>query len=93
MDKETLLRQLTIIDFMATDLGLYMNTHPNDSEALKIYNEVIAKGKEARNLYEAHHGPLVSYRCHNAEGWPWKDNPWPWNQEFNFKLDEIGEAH
>lgn len=93
-DKEKLLKQLTIMDFVATDLHLYLNTHPTDGEALKMYNEVLIHSKHLRKEYEKHFGPLVGYRspdiAHGGQPpqWRWSECPWPWEADFNFKWDE-----
>ena len=38
MVRETLLMKLMELDFMAVDLGLYLDTHPDNSEAIAEYN-------------------------------------------------------
>jgi len=93
LEKNALLKQLTIFDFMATDLHLFLDTHPNDGEALKVYNDICAKAREIRKQYEAHCGPLFSYRSPGAAHWPWEAEPWPWQADFNFKLADAGHAH
>ena len=35
MDRDMILQSLTALDFMAVDLGLYLNTHPNNKEAIE----------------------------------------------------------
>lgn len=91
MDRESLLKQITILDFMALDLHLYLDTHPEDGEALKMYNDVICNTEKTRSQYEEHYGPLVSYRSKGCEHWPWEDCPWPWQAKFNFELKAGGE--
>ena len=90
MDREELLKQITILDFMATDLHLFLNTHPDDAEALKVFNETVAQSKQARKEYEHHFGPLTSYRSADTagKGWRWNNCPWPWERDFNFKWEE-----
>ncbi len=46
MNREELLSSLTQLDFMAVDLGLYLNTHPDDTEAIDAYNQVIVAAKK-----------------------------------------------
>lgn len=91
MDREALLKQITLLDFMAVDLQLYLNTHCDDAEALKMYNDVIANAKKARCQYEEHYGPLTSYRSEGCRDWKWKDCPWPWQAQYNFHLKSYGE--
>lgn len=91
MEKDALIKQITILDFMSLDLHLYLNTHPDDSEALKMYNDVIANAEKAHHQYEEHYGPLVSYRSMGCKNWAWENCPWPWQENFNFKLAPYGE--
>ena len=51
MDKETLLIKLSELDFMAVDLGLYLNTHPNCEEAIEEYNKIIRAADTVRGKY------------------------------------------
>ena len=39
--RDDLLRKISALDFYIIDLGLYLNTHPNDKEALTKYNESV----------------------------------------------------
>lgn len=84
MERAALLKQLTILDFMAVDLGLYLNTHPHDAEALKMYNDVIESQCQARRQYEAQVSPLASFCSKGEHGWTWKNCPWPWQACFNY---------
>lgn len=86
MEKDALLKQLTILDFMALDLHLYLNTHPDDAEALHMYNDVIANAEKTRCQYEEYCGPVTSYRSKGVTDWKWKCCPWPWQSNFNFAL-------
>ena len=58
MNREMLLSQLTALDFMAVDLGLYLNTHPEDSAAIAEYNKIIKAADMLRAKYEENFGPL-----------------------------------
>jgi spore coat protein JB len=69
--------------FMAMDLHLFLNTHPEDKEALAMYNDVVEKGAIARKEYESLCGPLSFGK--KSDGWPWIKCPWPWQESFNYK--------
>jgi len=90
-DRDALLKQVTILGFMATDLHLFLNTHPHDKEALEMYNDTIEKAEKARCQYEAVYGPLT-YGKQSAAGWPWMDCPWPWEASFNYCHSKIESA-
>ena len=88
MERDALLREITIVDFMALDLHLFLNTNPNDSNALEMYNDCITRSNELHKEYEAEYGSLTAYRSYGQPGWTWIKEPWPWEEEFNFELSE-----
>jgi len=89
VNRDELLKKLTILDFMATDLCLYLDTHPEDLEAISQYNRIIAEADEVRCKYENCYGGLCSYRSGSSgRCWNWIEDPWPWCEEFNFKICE-----
>lgn len=87
MNRDMLLHRLTVLDFMAVDLQLYLNTHPKDSEAIKKYNSVIKEADAVRCQYEKLYGPLCSFRSLSKSQFHWIDNPWPWQSKFNYQLE------
>ncbi len=86
MNRDELLAALSALDFMAVDLHLYMDTHPEDDTALMMYNEIVIKANELRVEYEKLHGPLYSFRSLSLNDWRWDDDPWPWHTCHNFQL-------
>jgi spore coat protein JB len=80
------------LDFIATDLHLYMNTHRDDREALEVFNDVAARAADARATYEARFGPIVGFRTQGSAGWPWGDSPWPWQESYNFDFTNLGHT-
>jgi spore coat protein JB len=71
---------------MALDLGLYLNTHPCDREALSQYNQVAQEAEKARAQYERAYGKLYAQRACGCDRWTWPDDPWPWCESANFCL-------
>lgn len=86
MNRDEMLKALTAMDFYAVDMALYLNTHPDDREALARYNTVVNEANALRRDYEAQFGPMYSYRSTSASPWQWKNDPWPWQYQFNFML-------
>jgi spore coat protein JB len=86
MNRDELLRRLSALDFYAIDLHLYLNTHPDDRDALNKYNAVIAEAQELRKEYESMYGLLSAHTVTNKFPWQWIENPWPWQYQFNFTL-------
>ncbi len=81
--RETLLWTLSALDFMLVDIGLYLDTHPSDCEAIEKYNEILKKANAARCEYENQYGPLTSFRSAANYEFDWIDDPWPWQKDFN----------
>jgi len=90
MDKnrDELLRQLSALDFMLVELNLFLNTHPNDQQALARFYATLSQAQMLRRTYEGMYGPLtVTYtNAVNEQQWQWICKPWPWQYDFNFTL-------
>ena len=78
-DRMRMLKKLQMYDFVLLELGLFLNSHPEDSEALKKFHMYQKKAEEARMAYTEKYGP-ISYRdiSESMTGWKWIDGPWPW---------------
>ncbi|MBE6008164.1 MAG: spore coat protein CotJB [Lachnospiraceae bacterium] len=84
MNKDELLKELMQLDFMAVDLALYLNTHPDDTDGIEQYNKIIRAADVVREKYENMYGPLCSFRSMSGKDrFDWTDEPWPWQKEFN----------
>jgi len=85
MNRDEMLRKLSALDFYAIDLHLYLNTHPDDAEAINKYNAVVTEANAMRKQYESMYGPLTANMASKVP-WQWIQNPWPWQYKFNFTL-------
>lgn len=85
MTQNDMMTKLMELDFISLDLGLFLNTHPDNKEAIDTYNQVITAADALRLKYEEKYGPLCSFRSYatNEEKWQWIDNPWPWQRNAN----------
>lgn len=76
----TQLAELQALEFVLLELGLYLDTHQDDSEAFKLFRQYTTMEAEARKRYEAAHGPLTQSAAANAESWSaWLEGDWPWH--------------
>jgi spore coat protein JB len=75
------LRQVQEADFLALDLQLYLNTHPDCIRALELYTKTIKNAKELRKEYEKEYGPLTAGASSAQSPWQWIKNPWTWDKE------------
>ena len=69
--------ELMALGFTINELGLYLDTHQNDKEALALYLDYVKLAKEGRARYESMYGPLQQTEV-TAAGYTWLNDPWPW---------------
>lgn len=81
-ERENALYKLQEIAFAAHELNLYLDTHPNDSGAIRLYNEYNREGKMLNDEYERKYGPidLSDNEGLSMTPWAWIKEPWPWNK-------------
>lgn len=80
-DKDKALRELMRLDFAINDFALYLDTHPENMEALKKHREYSNKYNMQKEEYEKKYGPLTIYsNLNNTNNWEWIDEPWPWER-------------
>ncbi|MGJ7919953.1 spore coat protein CotJB [Neobacillus sp. LXY-4] len=74
-----LMEQLQAVDFVLVELTLYLDTHPQDSEAINQFNSCAKERKRLKKLFESQFGPLMQYgNSYSGYPWNWNDPPWPW---------------
>jgi spore coat protein JB len=74
-----LLYELQVLDFVLVELTLYLDTHPNDTQAIQQYNQYAQKRQQAAGQFEQAYGPLMHYgHSYTRYPWQWDDTPWPW---------------
>ena len=67
---------------MVLELGIYLDTHPQDTEALALFRQYTAMEKAARAAYEDRFGPLTQSAA-GGDSYRWLQEPWPWCYEQN----------
>ncbi|MFB5663879.1 spore coat protein CotJB [Alteribacillus sp. HJP-4] len=76
-----LMEELQAIDFVLVELTLYLDTHPDDYEAIQQFNETAQYRQHLKFSVEEYYGPLLQYgQCLSYSSYPWNWNkaPWPW---------------
>lgn len=79
--KEELLNLIGTIGFNMFDTVLFLDTHPNNQEALAYYHKYHELQKQAVKEYTTHFGPLSSDDVNDTNRWTWVETPWPWEME------------
>jgi spore coat protein JB len=75
---ESAFLELQALHFVLTELGLYLDTHANDSEAFGLFRQYAKLAKEGKKRYEAAYGPLTQMSAADFDRYAWLDAPWPW---------------
>lgn len=82
-ERMVLLRQIQELEFMAIELNLFLDTHPQDKLALRDFYIVRDKLTTLINRYEGIYGPLTILGFTPAKyPWQWIEGPWPWEIEY-----------
>lgn len=73
--------ELQALCFVLGELGLYLDTHPEDQEAFAVFQRYAKLEQEGRERYEAQYGPLTQKATARSERYTWVNDPWPWNKK------------
>ncbi|EHS58413.1 spore coat protein CotJB [Paenibacillus sp. Aloe-11] len=74
-----LLEKLQAVDFVLVELNLYLNTHPDDLQAIEQFNKLTRERTAIANEYQLLYGPLQNFgRAYSKYPWEWSQTPWPW---------------
>lgn len=80
----TPLVELQALEFVVLELGIYLDTHPEDTEALHFCSSSMRPWKRPlRPPYESKFGPLMKSSAASGERYNWLQDPWPWNFQQN----------
>jgi len=73
-----MMKKIREYNFSVIELGLYLDTHPDDNKALCLHREYAKNLKELLDKYQKVYGPLTIYFPCNK--WRWLEEPWPWER-------------
>ncbi len=74
-----LLECLAAAEFAYWDTHLYLDTHPDDAQALAAAREYKSKAEMLRCEYEQKCQQLKADPAAMSCRWTWVDDPWPWD--------------
>ena len=77
-EKRRMLMDISVLDFTTTDLREYLDTHPDDVDAMNYFNHYNMEREKALNLYASQYTPLVLSNTEACNHWNWVTDPWPW---------------
>lgn len=76
---DTHLHELQALNFALTELGEYLDTHADDTEAFEVFRSYADLYRQGRKEYEKLHGPLSQISAAQDESYRWLKDPWPWD--------------
>ena len=76
---DTPLGEVMALCFVSHELQLYLDTHPDDTQAFETLQRMLHLTEEAKRRYTAKYGPLVPADLAESERFDWLEDPWPWN--------------
>jgi spore coat protein JB len=73
------MEELQAVDFVLVELTLYLDTHPQDQNAVHQFNQYAQQRKKIKRAIESKYGPLQQYgNSYSGMPWNWSSGPWPW---------------
>ena len=76
MRRQKMIDEIKSLDFAIIELGLYLDTHPEDQRAICMHREYCKQVKDLKDKYQKMYGPLtIFFPCNK---WRWLEEPWPW---------------
>lgn len=73
------MEELQAVDFVLVELTLYLDTHPEDYDAINQFNQFAKERRRLKKVVESMYGPLQQYgNSYSGYPWDWKEGPWPW---------------
>lgn len=78
MTRRPRIPDLYAADFAVVDLGLYLDTHPNDREALRAFRAAVAERGRARREYLAEGKDLTLSDGADRDRFSWVEGKAPW---------------
>ena len=76
--RREMMEEIRSLNFAIIELGLYLDTHPDDEKALCLHREYAKELKELKDQYQKVFGPLTIY--FPCKKWRWLEEPWPWER-------------
>ena len=72
--RENMMMQIRELKFAIIELGLYLDTQPEDQRALYLHREYAKRLRDLKDKYQKMYGPLsIYYPCNK---WRWLEEPW-----------------
>ena len=75
------MQDLQAANFAITELGLYLDTHADDEEAVQLFNQYVEQYEMLRQQAEQSGMALTQMEAAAGGSYTWLQEPWPWDME------------
>ena len=79
--KEQMLHDIGIVDFVLVELTLYLDTHSCDRTAIEYYNHYTRIKEQMTKDFSKKYFPLTKDMAESDTEWRWGKAPLPWEGE------------
>lgn len=78
-ERDKLLLRIQMTNFAALEIHLFLDTHPNNTEAIQLYDKYTREYEALVKEFESKYGPINYGTVTRNNKWEWIKNPWPWD--------------
>ncbi len=76
--RESCLFEIQMLDFAINELNLYLDLHPDDKYAYKLFQDYVNECKKKKENYTRIYGPLTLEDL--TDEYEWSKGVWPWEE-------------
>lgn len=76
--KEQMLHDISIVDFVVIELTEFLDTHPSNREALEYFNHYSRIRNQMAAEFSKRYFPLTANYANSTSEWTWGAAPLPW---------------
>ena len=77
-NRDRMLKDIGIVDFVLVELTLYLDTHPFDCKAMEYFNHYNHMKKQMEKEFAIKYFPLNTGLAESNKAWNWGAAPLPW---------------
>lgn len=77
-NREQMLRDIGVVDFVLVELMEYLDTHPLDREAMEYFNHYAVIKNKMTKEFSQKYFPLTKDLAESNKEWRWGSAPLPW---------------
>ncbi len=77
--RKDLMDQINQYSFAINDIILFLDSHPNDQNAMEYFRKYRKLRMDALKEYDKYYAPLtLDTAAKDSLPWSWASEPWPW---------------